>query len=354
MRTLLGSTPALILALSTCLAQIAPCRAQVAPANPDIQPDLVVQPDQPATQRPESPWVTDERNLRAEFAAIEDRSARIRTELADKHTLDNLPEDHWARRWAGEYYVGDGLGMNVQILVAPDAGITYTWHGCMGLYDGNHGQITGTFDLNDDAKPDGLTIEWTLHPQTDYDFDSERFFFVPWLGPDGAVARRYLVPEDQMLAVVNDVLSGWGDDLFFAPRLHELDAEGQLMRRWNDAAVVGAPHVPEPWASMLSSPADFGLVTHVENPTIAVITRGVESTTCRVTIDAGASDGVFLGLRARYGQPFATSTLTAIEVNDGSSVFEFQSFNSEGTAVSVPAVGERIRLRGREPKPDAP
>src|SRR4029079_175087 len=46
-----------------------------------------------------------------------------------------------AHPWAGVYYYGDGLGANITLTVAPAAGFLYTLHGCLGLYDFNHGPI---------------------------------------------------------------------------------------------------------------------------------------------------------------------------------------------------------------------
>jgi hypothetical protein len=46
--------------------------------------------------------------------------------------------------WAGEYYNGDGLGVNVSLLLAPRSGYLFEWHGCLGLYDRNYGAVTET------------------------------------------------------------------------------------------------------------------------------------------------------------------------------------------------------------------
>jgi hypothetical protein len=44
--------------------------------------------------------------------------------------------------WAGEYYEGDGLGVNVSLILAPKSGYVFEWHGCLGLYDRNYGAVT--------------------------------------------------------------------------------------------------------------------------------------------------------------------------------------------------------------------
>ena len=46
--------------------------------------------------------------------------------------------------WAGEYYEGDGLGVNVSLLIAPEHGFVFEWHGCLGLYDRNYGCVATT------------------------------------------------------------------------------------------------------------------------------------------------------------------------------------------------------------------
>src|SRR5687767_13739491 len=43
--------------------------------------------------------------------------------------------------WAGEYYYGDGLGVNVRLLLTPQSGFVFQWRGCLGVYDRNHGAV---------------------------------------------------------------------------------------------------------------------------------------------------------------------------------------------------------------------
>ena len=61
----------------------------------------------------------------------ERRLELIRAEIA------TLPLAHWA----GEYHGGDGLGMRVQIALAPKSGFVYRWDGCLGNYDLNWGEV---------------------------------------------------------------------------------------------------------------------------------------------------------------------------------------------------------------------
>ena len=33
--------------------------------------------------------------------------------------------------WAGEYYAGDGVGVNTSVVIAPHSGYVFEWHGCL-------------------------------------------------------------------------------------------------------------------------------------------------------------------------------------------------------------------------------
>jgi hypothetical protein len=48
--------------------------------------------------------------------------------------------------WAGQYYHGDGLGVNVSLTIAPEAGFAFAWHGCLGVYDRNWGSVSNEPD----------------------------------------------------------------------------------------------------------------------------------------------------------------------------------------------------------------
>src|SRR5262245_23771504 len=46
--------------------------------------------------------------------------------------------------WAGDYFAGDGLGVNTSLVLAPASGYVFEWHGCLGLYDRNYGAVAWT------------------------------------------------------------------------------------------------------------------------------------------------------------------------------------------------------------------
>ena len=41
---------------------------------------------------------------------------------------------------AGDYYFGDGLGVNCSLKVEPGGRFSFGWRGCLGVYDQNTGQ----------------------------------------------------------------------------------------------------------------------------------------------------------------------------------------------------------------------
>ena len=96
--------------------------------------------------------------------------------------------------WAGTYYFGDGLGANVSLALSPAAGFLFEWHGCLGLYDRNYGQVT----------VNGARLH--LLPELESSHDGFQglvatLVAIPW-GP-----RRYLVPADKIKDFCNAVNS---------------------------------------------------------------------------------------------------------------------------------------------------
>lgn len=293
-------------------------------------------------------------NLRSAQPQIQARATRIKAELATLPDAE-LAEGHWAREWAGEYYVGNGLGMNVRILVAPDAGITYTWDGCMGIYDGNHGDIVDTFDLDDDGRPDGLRINWALDPINRYDFNSETFYFVRWAGPDGGKGRRYLVPEAKMLDMVNHYNQGGypRDSMYTAPLRYDRPAVGERGWRASKKPVAGVPQLPARWAKLLLVKAVDANVTHVTPITTRNVTNGVDVTLARVTLDKGSADGLYLGLQVWIHKGIdGTGTLTIDKLQEHTAEAVFQAFTSVDKPAKPPGVDEIVRVIRGEKKPD--
>lgn len=128
-------------------------------------------------------WV-DKRSEEANQAAEKIRQA-IRKEIK---TLGN-------HAWAGEYYFGDGLGVNVSLILAPASGYVFEWHGCLGLYDRNYGTVTWHNGR--------IRLSFTFpNEQKGFVGIAEEFIPVSWGD------RQYLIPSDDIVGFCNSVNDG--------------------------------------------------------------------------------------------------------------------------------------------------
>jgi hypothetical protein len=106
-------------------------------------------------------------------------------------------QDAKAWPWSGQYYAGDGQGFNLQLAIAPKAGVVFWRHGCMGLYDLNYGSF---------EEKDGY-IRLNFHEKNIED-PGNMVGLYPVLVPVRWGERRYLIPENEMIAFCNHVNSG--------------------------------------------------------------------------------------------------------------------------------------------------
>ena len=91
--------------------------------------------------------------------------------------------------------MGDGLGVNVMVELAPKSGFAFTWHGCLGLYDRNYGTTTDK----------GGWLELAFHfsnAQEGYRGLAPELIPVKW------GERRYLIARDELLSFANSANSG--------------------------------------------------------------------------------------------------------------------------------------------------
>jgi len=167
-------------------------------------------------------------DLDARTSARAERTAkRMRKQIVSE--LKTLP-DH---PWAGEYYAGDGLGVNTSLSIAPKSGFVFEWHGCLGLYDRNYGAVVSTNDR--------LRLSFTFENQ-------QKGFqgIAPELIPVQWGERRYLVPADDVVGFCNRVNDG------SEPRD---GAHGFFLLRKGDEKkqVAGSPKVPKEFEPYLLS-----------------------------------------------------------------------------------------------------
>ena len=98
--------------------------------------------------------------------------------------------------YAGDYYFGDGLGVNCSLKLSSDRTFEFMWHGCLGVY----GQNKGSFGIEGDElvlKPD--------RPNDPRQFGDTQTRFYPITWSD----RTYLISEDKMLSFCQHIEKGW-------------------------------------------------------------------------------------------------------------------------------------------------
>lgn len=263
-------------------------------------------------------------------AAIKARAARIEAEL---ETLDRdaLPEGHWAREFAGRYYTGDGLGTNAGILIAPQSGAAYLNYGCLGLYGGNHGDIV-------EVLPDGVRLDLELPTDRDISkFLDKRMYFVRW------GERRYLVPESEMLRLVNNYNEGGyaRRSMFGIPRLQ---APGVRTRDWDEPVPAGRPELPAEYAKLLRDEPITLKVTKVTPVRRNAVTGPVSSERCTIEFEGGTKSGVYEGMEFRYpvDSPTTSGVVRITRADADTCTGELRAFLSGKERLQVPDVGETV------------
>lgn len=275
--------------------------------------------------------------LEKERPAVEFRQKRIAKELASLLRA-SLKDDDWAKEWAGTYYTGDGLGMNVAIAVAPKSGIAYTWHGCLGLYDANHGEIVET-------APDSLMIKWAIDPKkSQFGFLSSKLYFVRW------GQRRYLVPEGRMRSLASQYnRGGWArDGLWGNPLRHEGRDERNSERTTPSPA--GRPQLPAEFAKLIINKPTHFTISSIkitgqkkigDNPDLKEVQGEVE-------LEGGRDRGLFVGTEIDCDEGERSSSIEIYRVDESKSWGKFTA-TLYGKTARLPTPGSKIILPGATP-----
>lgn len=237
----------------------------------------------------------------------------------------DLLKDH---SWAGSYYYGDGLGVNVELDLAPKSGFAFTWNGCLGLYDMNYGDVVES----------GRTIR--LVPQ----LPNERKPFegiAPDLLPVIWGDRHYLIPTNEVVKFANAINAG------FEPRE---GSWGMFLLKREDVSksATGSPSLPLEYSEyLLKHPID-GEIFSIKNS----ITKESERRTT-VTLNVGAAQGVKKGMEFYLYSPglYASATVTA--VNDSSSEAEIQQCCNEKDAPIIIDAKTGVLSAAADPRVEA-
>jgi hypothetical protein len=214
----------------------------------------------------------------AKFSASAERAAasKRRAILAEIKKFPSHP-------WAGEYYAGDGLGVNTLFVAAPISGYVFEWHGCMGVYDRNYGAAAWTNGR--------IRLSFTFENQTKgFQGIAAELTPVSW-GP-----RHYLIPADDLVGFCNNVNEG---------REPRNDSHGFYLLREGDEnkSVSGFPNVPEEYRQyLLAKPIEATIIAVGQYTTRpSVVDWKFKDTP--VTIDAGTRQGLHVGTELVVTEP---------------------------------------------------
>jgi hypothetical protein len=189
-------------------------------------------------------------------------------------------KDH---EWAGDYFAGDGLGVNTSLTLAPEAGYVFEWHGCLGLYDRNFGAVTSTNNR--------IQLSFTF-PNERKGFQGIAPEFIPVIWK----TRHYLVPADDIIGFCNHVNEGE------EPRTAVRGF--YLLRRGDEKkAVDGLPTVPREFQPYLLSRPIHATITNVAPYVTRPSVVDWKFKDTLVTLNTGASAGLRIGMELVVIQP---------------------------------------------------
>jgi hypothetical protein len=248
---------------------------------------------------------------KASVAAAEARTRKIQQELRhlNKH------------EWAGEYYFGDGLGVNVSLTLAPENGFVFTWHGCLGLYDLNYGDVAFT---------NGTVKLLFRYPNKREGFQgiAPEFLPVHW------GQRHYLISADDMIRFTNAINAGTEPDVLFGGKSAYF-----LLRRGDEKKPAeGLPDIASEYLDyILKKP----LTARISSVTESRVEKSRRIT--RITLNVGSADGLRKGMEFFVKNPstiYAEAVVTDVMDHWASAVIE-----QDQTSDPVPSPGWTFSTR---------
>jgi len=210
--------------------------------------------------------------------------------------------------WAGEYYFGDGLGVNVSLALAPKNGFVFSWHGCLGLYDLNYGDVAFT---------DGAVKLLFKYPNNQEGFEGIASELLPvrW------GKRHYLIAVDRIVDFTNAINAGTEPSSLFGGRSPRF-----LLRRGDEnRAVAGRPSLPNEFVSYILAEPIMAKVSSVEQARVEQSRR-----ITYVRIDVGSVEGLKQGMELYVHSPsriFDTAVVTSVSEHSARAVIEQREFN---------------------------
>lgn len=218
--------------------------------------------------------------------------------------------------WAGAYFMGDGRGFNIELDVAPRSGVAASWHGCMGVYGSNVGQV------QQDAQ--GALLLDYREPNV-----GKGIAFPERLVPLRWGDRHYLVESDRMLDFANAVNRG------FEPRFGHHG--GFLLREGDwELPIADLPELPAPARALLRrTEVELG-VRSVRKVDEKVDEYHVRTARFELELDHGTRDGIVPGLQ--LDSPGARAEVIVTEADETSARAIATEHAYGGAAITEPPV----------------
>jgi hypothetical protein len=241
----------------------------------------------------------------------EKRAESINTELA------RVDSDH---AWAGKYYCGDGLGVNIELLLAPQSGFVFEWQGCLGLYDRNYGTVT--------TRTEHVHLNCELPNDTDKGLEGTYIDFTPVRWGD----RHYLIPNEKLISFCNAVNSRE------EPRKQSF---GSFLLRQGDEKKLapGAPQLPSAYRQFLLEHPILAEVNKIDSATYSNGKGGTHWRTTTAELNIGSTNGVFKGMEFFLVWPdeVQSTQVEALSANSCTVVF-----TQDADSDPIPQVGWKL------------
>ncbi|MBI5881811.1 MAG: hypothetical protein HZB91_01705 [Elusimicrobia bacterium] len=217
-------------------------------------------------------------------------------ERRTKAVADEIARLAGRHPWAGGYYQGDGLGANLSLLVAPEAGYHYAWRGCTGTHEEEHGRVR--------EQQGKLAFEGARSRTL-----SRGLVVVPWSD------RVYLVAEDELPRFANEINAGQ------EPRY---DGQGFFfLRNGDDEKVVDdKPRLPPAYGKLLLERPIDARILSIGRPLAEPGPDGFDHETT-VALSAGRRDGVLPGMAFHPLGKDRSGTATVLHAGEKSSLARF-------------------------------
>jgi len=246
------------------------------------------------------------------------RKAESRSKSLSKQIREEIAQLK-KHEWAGEYYEGDGLGVNVSLVMAPKHGYVFEWHGCLGLYDRNYGSVTATNGR--------LQLSFTFtNKHEGFEGIASEFIPIRW------GERKYLIPADDIIGFCNEVNSK------SEPRN---DVHGRCLLRKGDEKkkADGKPAVSVEFAPYLLETPVKAEIVKIESSSTHTNSYGWQVRETEVTLDAGKDHGLLSGMELYVTSPDIVESVEVKTVSDRQSKGFIKQIDERD---DIPSVGWKL------------